>query len=244
MIERRLHRARDAATVARTLQAGLAPPVVPHVPGLRLHTRYQSSGMGEVGGDWYDVLKLPDDSIAVVIGDVAGRGISAATTMAQLCHAARAYLFEDTSPGSVLTRLSALAEWALPGEVATALVAVLPSGEDRAVIASAGHLPPLLLHDGAAVHLAPPRGPALGIAAAARAEETFHFPPGSALVLYTDGLVERRGEGIDEGLQRLAHVALEATGDDAICDLLMASLPDQPSDDDLALVMVRREQEI
>ena len=229
--------------VARSLQAGLSPEAVATIEGFTVQTRYRSGGPGDVGGDWYDVVAVDDAGVMLVIGDIAGRGIDAAVSMAKLRYAALAYLFEDQSPGSVLTRMSRLTPWALPGEVATVALAWLPSGRDDFLLASAGHPPPLMLDGADTAFLAPPRGPALGLQPATYAEQTHSLPPGAALVLYTDGLVERRGEPIDAGLQRLARTAAEAGDDAEVCDRIVSVLPDRPGGDDLALVMVRRNKE-
>ena len=229
--------------VARSLQAGLSPAAVAAIDGFTVQTRYRTGGPGEVGGDWYDVVAVGDAGVMLVIGDIAGHGINAAVSMAKVRYAALAYLYEDQSPGSVLTRMSRLTPWALPGEVATVALVWLPSGGDDFLIASAGHPPPLMLDGTEAAFLAPPRGPALGLQQATYTEQTSPLPPGAALLLYTDGLVERRGEPIDAGLERLARTATQGGDDGEVCDRIVSVLPDRPGGDDLALVMVRRNKE-
>lgn len=233
--------ARQNAAVARTLQEGLAPRELPAVPGLTVSAGYRASGLDDVGGDWYDLLDLPTDNVALVLGDVAGHGITAAVTMGHLRHAARAYLLEDHNPATALGRLNRLALWILPGEIATAVIAVLPRDGGPVALCTAGHPPPLLLDGGAATYLDLPRGPALGVTEGAAYSVGAHdLSPTGMLVLFTDGLVERRGESIDDGLERL-RLRAEAHGPgDDLCDVLMAAIPQESSDDDMAVVSVRR----
>ena len=201
--------------------------------------RYRAGGGAEVGGDWYDVVDLPAGGVALVVGDVAGHGVTAATTMGHLQHAVRAYLLDEDSPSSLLCRLNRLTQWALPGEVASAIVVMLDANHERARIASAGHLPPLLLAAGGATYIDVENGPALGVAPNAVYAETEHTMDGTTMLLFTDGLVERRGESIDVGLSRLAEISAQAA-EDGLLDHLLAHVPDPSGNDDLAVVAVRR----
>lgn len=225
--------------VARILQEGLAPRAVPVLDGLEVAARYRAGGGADVGGDWYDVLDLPGAGVAVVVGDVAGHGVTAATTMGHLQHALRAYALEDDSPGAILRRLNRLTQWALPGEVATAIVVVLDPDNERARIASAGHLPPLLIADGGTAYVDLDNGPALGVTAEAVYAEVEQAMGDATMLLFTDGLVERRGESIDVGLERLARSSAGATRDQLL-DVLLSAVPDPDGTDDLAVVAVRR----
>ena len=202
-------------------------------------TRYRAGGGADVGGDWHDVLDLPAGGVAVVVGDVAGHGVTAATTMGHLQHATRAYLLDETSPSAILGRLNRLTQWALPGEIASAIVVVLDSNNERARIASAGHLPPLLVAPGAASYLDLDNGPALGLTPDAAYAEAEHEMDDATLLLFTDGLVERRGESIDVGLARLAAVSAQAPQADLL-EHLLHHVPDPSGNDDLAVVAVRR----
>lgn len=230
----------EAADVARMLQKGLAPEVVDNVTGMSVQARYRAGGLGDVGGDWYDVLELPGGGAAVVIGDVAGHGITAATTMAHLRHSARAYLLEERSPGAVLDRLNRLTSWLLAGEIATAIVAIFDTGRDDVRIASGGHLPPLAVSGPAADFVALQGGPALGVSAAATYADTTHPLDGAALLFFTDGLVERRGETIDAGLARLAEATARRAGSDDLLDQLIDEMLPSQIEDDLAVLLVRR----
>jgi two-component system, chemotaxis family, sensor kinase Cph1 len=177
--------------------------------------------------------------VALVVGDVAGHGASAATTMTHLQHALRAYVLEDDSPVTILCRLNRLAHWMLPGEVATAIVVILDPGNERARIASAGHVPPLLIGSGTATYIDLDNGPALGVATDPVYTEAVVVMDDSTMLLFSDGLVERRGESIDVGLSRLAEVSTRAPLD-ALLDTLVADVPDPESDDDVTVVAVRR----
>lgn len=227
--------------VARTLQRGLGPSEIPPLEDLTVAAHYRSGGQGDVGGDWYDLLDLPDDGVAVVVGDVAGHGVPAATTMGHLRHAARAYLLEDSDPATTLARMNRLAQWVLPGEIATLVIAVVPTHGAQIHLSTAGHPPPLLLVAGRGEFIDLPRGPALGVSDTPTYVTTTHpFGSEAMLVLYTDGLVERRGESIDAGLERLRSDATGHGPVDDLCERLVAAVPAGPHDDDLAVVTVRR----
>jgi serine phosphatase RsbU (regulator of sigma subunit) len=231
----------EELAVARILQRGLAPDAVPNLEGMTVTARYSTGGIGEVGGDWYDVLCPPGDGVAIVIGDVAGQGIGAAASMGQLRHGARAYLLEDQSPAAVLTKLNGLIRWLLPKEVATAVVACVGPDRSAVTVASAGHPPVMWLGGRGGEFLDMARGPALGLKAAPDYADTqFSLAPGDGLLLYTDGLVERRGETIDDGLARLAAEVRRTVPDPALLDRLIDSVPGASAGDDLAVLAVLR----
>lgn len=231
----------DAADIARILQRGLLPTAIPEIAGLLIAARYHTGGSGEVGGDWFDVLALPHGHVACVIGDVAGHGTGAAATMAQLRYAVRAYLLTEQRPGPVLEKLNRLAEWALPGEVATTMIAMFDAAGEEVRIAAAGHLPPLLTAPGRTEYVAIDAGPALGLNPDAEfTEAVTTVQEGQILVLFTDGLVERRGEPIDDGLARLAR-ACDEEHDGELIDHLVATVPPPEGDDDLAVLTICRD---
>ena len=238
-----LQGSQSALDVARTLQRGLIPDAVPYVAGLQVASRYIIGGEGDVGGDWFDLLDLPGAGVAVVIGDVAGHGISAATTMGELRHAVRAYLLDDDQPASVLGKASRLTEWLLPGELATCLIAIFDRDSDRVRMASAGHLPPLLLAGGRAEYVELDNGAALGVRPDAAYVESSHRLGDATLLLYTDGLVERRGESIDDGLARLADACRRYESEEDFVDRLIREVPAAAGGDDLAVVAVRRKED-
>jgi phosphoserine phosphatase RsbU/P len=231
-----------AATSA--LQHSLVPTGLPAVGGLEMAARYVP-GTGKVGGDWYDVFTLPSGEVCAVIGDVAGTGLNAAVIMGRLRSALRAYALETTDPADVLDRLDRKIRHFEPDAMATVLYAMFSPSLDQVRVCSAGHLPPLLARPGQ------PAGPAgvapdllIGVSSHKRRRvSTLGFPPGAVLCLYTDGLVERRDQPIDEGIARLS-AAVTATDPQAGCAAVMAAMADYSThNDDVALLMIRRKPE-
>jgi serine phosphatase RsbU (regulator of sigma subunit) len=211
------------------------------VPGLEVAVRYVAATDGvSVGGDWYDVIDLGDGCVGIAVGDVVGHDIAASTTMGQVRSALRAFACEDSSnPGSVMTRLDRLFE-RLSLTYATCMLGVVEPGP-RLRWSSAGHPPPLLVRDGRPMFLDGGAGVMLGVGGA-QAEATIALEDGDFLVLYTDGLVERRGENLEDGLNRLALAAsrIDAHDAEALCDsLLDAVLPQTSRDDDVAMLVAR-----
>ncbi len=231
--------------IAATLQEDLMPDTLPDVPGVSIAAHFRSGGRGtQVGGDWYDALALPGGRLGIVIGDVAGRGVAAAARMGELRAVARAYALEGHSPGEVARRLNAyqLAQGA--ETMATLCYAVAEPASGRLRYVSAGHMPPLLaLPDGTTRYLEQ-GGPPLGVLDVCRyTEHVVAFPAGSLLTVYTDGLVERRGEILDVGLERLRSAVADAGGDPrgARAAALVACLDGDDGDDDVTAVFVRAE---
>jgi anti-anti-sigma factor len=228
---------------AETLQRSLLPDRLPIIPGVEFASRYLPGGAGlEVGGDWYDVFTLPHGRLGLTIGDVVGKGLAAAATMGQLRTALRAYAIETDSPAAVLQRLSRLVAEFDAAQMATLIYAVLDPDDRTLSFASAGHPPPLLIGpDGPATYLMEGRSPPLGVTSATQAEATITIRPGSTLVLYTDGLIERRRGSISESMEAL-RTATEGHREnlDSLCDERVLQPPrPESSDDDVALLMVR-----
>jgi PAS domain S-box-containing protein len=227
---------------ADVLQRSFVPERLPEIPGVRLAARFVPGGTGvDVGGDWYDVLELDGGKIGVAIGDVAGRGIQAASLMGQLRNALRAYAFEAHPPAAVLEHLNRLS-WRREGVVmATVIYLVLDPSSGSLRFVSAGHLPPLqATPDGSSAYLEKGRSLPLGVAAATSyTEAEYVLPPGATLLLYTDGLIEKRSAPIDDGLAQLARCVGEGCEDDleALCDRLLATVPG--GEDDVALLALR-----
>ena len=227
---------------ADVLQRSFVPERLPEIPGLQVAARFEPGGTGvDVGGDWYDVLELDGGKVGVAIGDVAGRGIQAASLMSQLRNALRAYAFEQHPPAAALEHLNRLA-WRREGIVmATLIYLVLDPGSGVIRLASAGHLPPLQAkRDGATVYLKEGRSLPLGVGREMPYKEAeYVLEPGSTLLLYTDGLIEKRSTPIDDGLEQLARAVRRGPGDDleALCDRLLASV--SGSQDDVALLALR-----
>ncbi len=228
---------------SHTLQANLLPPEPPQLAGLRLAVRYLAATYGvEVGGDFYDVVRLPDEQIALAVGDVVGHDITAAATMGQLNSVYRALLVDRPAPSAMIDRLQA--SWSLLGlqRMATALFGTLDPRTGQVRLASAGHLPPLLLQDGHAEFLPVVPSRMLGAPPAPAVEWSGVLPPGATLVLFTDGLVESRSADIDEGLAHLltAAVAAGTSDPDELCDRLLAELTGVHRADDIALLALTR----
>lgn len=229
--------------IAETLQRSLLPERLPEIPGVALAGRYLPGAAGlEVGGDWYDVFLLADGRVGLTIGDVVGRGLGAAAAMGQLRTAIRAYALETTSPAAVLERLGRLVQELDAPQMATLVYAVLDPETGRLCFASAGHPPPLLAApDGAARYLEEGRSPPLGVAGGAPQEAVVVLEPGSTLLLYTDGLVEKRGGSIEDGMEALREAVAGHSGEfDSLCDewMLQALRPEAPADD-VALLALR-----
>jgi phosphoserine phosphatase RsbU/P len=226
---------------ALALQRGLLPTRLPSVPGIDLAARYVPGQDAGVGGDWYDVFLLPDGSLGIVVGDVAGRGLPAAVVMGRLRSALRAYALEHSDPAQVLMRLDRKIHHFEAGSLATAVYATIPPDRDRALISNAGHLPPVLAVPGhqAEAQDVDPDLP-LGIGAdAPRRTIAIELPTESLLVLFTDGLVERRREPIADGIQQLLALVKPMPAEEA-CQAIMAGMDATHASDDIALLTLRR----
>ncbi|MFD3543802.1 SpoIIE family protein phosphatase [Streptomyces sp. NPDC058662] len=234
-------RQREAAV---TLQRSLLPQELEQPDDLIVAATYQPGGTeAAVGGDWYDVITLGAGRTALVIGDVMGRGVRAAAVMGQLRTAVRAYARLDLPPHEVLQLLDGLAAEIDASQIATCVYAVHDPNEGLLAYASAGHLPILVRdEDGTVRRAADPTGPPLGTGGWLHTSGTIALGPGSTAVLYTDGLVERRGEDIDEGVDALERALSGAQGTPAvICDRLMRALGvDADHDDDVAVMVLQQ----
>ncbi|WP_424919003.1 ATP-binding SpoIIE family protein phosphatase [Streptomyces sp. wa1064] len=228
---------------AVTLQRSLLPQELEQPDDLRIAATYQPGGTdAAVGGDWYDVITLGAGRTALVIGDVMGRGVRAAAVMGQLRTAVRAYARLDLPPHEVIQLLDVLAAEIDASQIATCVYAVHDPNEGHLVYASAGHLPILVRDEDGTVHrAADPTGPPLGTGGWVHTSGTIALPPGSTAVLYTDGLVERRSEDIDEGVASLARALSGAKGSpQVVCDRLIRSLGvTAEHDDDVAVLVVQ-----
>ncbi|MFF0429882.1 MULTISPECIES: SpoIIE family protein phosphatase [unclassified Streptomyces] len=228
---------------AVTLQRSLLPQELEQPDDLRIAATYQP-GVADaaVGGDWYDVITLGAGRTALVIGDVMGRGVRAAAVMGQLRTAVRAYARLDLPPHEVLQLLDGLAAEIDASQIATCVYAIHDPNEGKLVYASAGHLPILVRdEDGTVRRAEDPTGPPLGTGGWLHASGSIALPPGSTAVLYTDGLVERRREDIDEGVAALARALSGASGTpQVVCDRLLRALGvTAEHDDDVAVLVVQ-----
>ena len=228
--------------VAETLQRSMLPEQA-DVDGLDVWTYYApSSAHAQVGGDWFDVLELDTDVVGVVIGDVVGHDIEAAASMGQLRSVVRTYAFEVRTPGLVLERVDQLvAGMRIPRPAALVLTTLTRAdGTWRLAYSRAGHLPALLVRDGHVTELDEAGGRLIGISVGLRTTTEVALLPGDVLVLYTDGLIERRARTLRAGLAALREAAGSVTATDAagIGEDLLARLADNP-EDDVAVVVVR-----
>ncbi|MBX9361842.1 PP2C family protein-serine/threonine phosphatase [Streptomyces massasporeus] len=240
---RRFEHNRD---IAETLQRALLTDL-PTTPGLSLAARYLPATHGlNIGGDWYDAFPQRDGGLITVIGDVTGHGLHAAVMMSQLRTALRAYAVDGDSPGRLLTRLHRFLHHLQPDLYATAVIARFHPDEPTLTWAAAGHPPPVLrLPDGTVRTLDAKPGAMLGIPLTQEiADHTEQLEPGSTLALYTDGLVERRAQGIDPGIERLAtalggfrSAELGADLEGSADRLLHPLLSDSERDDDVCLLL-------
>jgi serine phosphatase RsbU (regulator of sigma subunit)/anti-sigma regulatory factor (Ser/Thr protein kinase) len=231
-------------TVAETLQRSVLPTSLPRVLGVELAARYlPGSAELDVGGDWFDAMQLPDGKLGLVVGDVVGKGVQAAATMAQLRNATRAFSLERLKPASVLVRLNRLADEMLDTSFATLAYLWLDPVTRVCRMSSAGHPPPLVaMPDGRVELLEKVRGLPLGTGMQARyRQETIELPAGSVVLLYTDGLVERRGRSIDDGLELLRSEVEYAPKDpDRLLEhILTYVVGSGERGDDIALLAVR-----
>ncbi|MFF7632613.1 SpoIIE family protein phosphatase [Kitasatospora sp. NPDC008050] len=248
---------------ALILQRSLLPPGNPEASGLEIACRYRPSNNNtEVGGDWFDVIPLPGNRTALVIGDVMGRGLRAAVAMGQLRTAVRTLAMLDLEPAEVLGSLDEIARGlgdpgpgSMPGYgsqrtgdndapevyLATCVYAVYDAVTRRCVFANAGHLPPALLSPGEPARMLDvPPGLPLGVGGEPFEEVTLTIPDGALLGLYTDGLVESRKHQLDEGLQAF-RIALEngAPVLETLCDEVLNELDPHHGEDDIALLLAR-----
>lgn len=227
---------------ARHLQRRLLPQALPEISELELAARYlPASSDAGVGGDWYDVITLPDGRVGVAIGDVVGKGAPAAAYMGELRSALRAYALEGAGPGEALARLGRFVDLQR-GQMATLVYAIVDPSDSRIYIARAGHPYPLLVHpERGAIYLTGASGPPLGIGELDNfTEQEASFEVGSTLLLYTDGLLERRGKQITESESTLAEIAhASRSHPETLCDnVVRRFLRGLRSEDDVALLAV------
>ncbi|MFG2606530.1 SpoIIE family protein phosphatase [Streptomyces sp. NPDC048514] len=228
-------------SAAETLQRSLLPQLSPRHPGLEVAARYRpAQAFSEVGGDWYDVIPLDGDRTALTVGDVMGSGIPAATAMGRLRTATSTLADLDLDPVRILTHLDKITH-GLDPYIATCVYAVYDPHHGRLHVASAGHLPPVLVRaDGRPELLDLPTGTPLGVGGVPFEAATLDLDPGDQLVLYTDGLVETRDDPIDERLDELLRL-LSAPYDsvEKTCDRLLQALRHPADHDDVALLIAR-----
>ena len=239
----------DAHLAALALQRSLLPAAPPAIKGLDIAVRYLPAE-GDLGGDWYDIFTLPSGAVGLVMGDVEGHGLRSAVAMGRLRSALRAYALDYEDPAEVLYRLDRTMCYFESDISATVVYAVTYPPFDLVTMCNAGHPAPLIAHPGQplAAVASVSAGLLLGLnPEQKRHSETIALPPGAALALYTDGLVERRHvsqQHPDPDVERLTLVRRAfAAGDNAetACSRIIArGLGDDSVEDDVALVVVRR----
>lgn len=231
---------------ALTLQRSLLPAAVPCTEELGVAVRYVAGAADtEVGGDWYDVIALGAGRLALVIGDVMGRGVPAAAVMGQLRTAVRTCARLDLRPVEVLDVLDGLVAELGEEQIATCVYGVFDPHTRELQLASAGHLPPVLRTAGGGVELVAVEASApLGVGDAPR-QTSVRLPPGSVLALFTDGLVERRDRPLDDRLAELSRVVAAGPEDlEQLADAVMAGMTGGVSEDDVALLLVQVPQDV
>jgi serine phosphatase RsbU (regulator of sigma subunit) len=230
----------DQRSVAQTLQHSLLPAESPTFPGLEFAVRYEPGVDGvDIGGDWYDVVDVGDGRLMLVVGDVSGRGLQAATVMASLRYAIRAYAAQGDAPEVILYKLAKLIDVRRDRHFATVLCGLVDVAERRVAFANAGHPNPLLITEAGAQFIRTEVGAPVGVANRMSPATTVSIPDDAVLLAYTDGLFERRGESPDVGLERLREAAGGYSSLDELLDGLLRKLTPDGGNDDTAILAVR-----
>ena len=240
----------DEHALAAVLQRAIMPTTAAVIPGLEIGASYRQAGTTrQIGGDWYDAMALPGNRAYLAVGDVIGHGLTAAEDMTQLRNAGRTLAIVGYQPASILEELARVTDWATSGKFATAAAAIIEPDVSVVTYATAGH-PPILIRRAktGTVEIPPPaEGPALCLPG----DQDFPqytqgqtaFDADDIMLMYTDGLIERRGEDLEEGIARVAE-RLQAWQPGAplgsFCDELIASLGAEPQLDDMCVLAVSR----
>ena len=231
----------EQRTIAETLQQALLPQTLPEIEGMDVAARYLPGSGMDIGGDWYDLVVLDKDRFVFIVGDVSGRGVTAAAVMGSLRFSSRGFALEGHSPAEILTQLRKTLDLKTDGHFATVLCGLVDVRRHEVTLANAGHLPPLLVsRDGPEVLVASPAAP-IGVATDDGAHPlVVSVEARSTLVAFTDGLVERRGEDLDEGLRRLERAAAQPSNtlDEQLGSIVTDMTLDAPQDD-VALIGFR-----
>jgi serine phosphatase RsbU (regulator of sigma subunit)/integral membrane sensor domain MASE1 len=240
----------DEHAIAAVLQRAIMPAAAAVIPGLEIGASYRQAGTTQqIGGDWYDAMALPGQRAYLAVGDVVGHGLTAAEDMTQLRNAGRTLAIVGYQPASLLEELARVTDWATSGKFATVAAAIIEPDVSVVTYATAGH-PPILIRRAktGTVEIPPPaEGPALCLPGGQDFPQYTQgqtgFDVGDIMLMYTDGLIERRGEDLDEGITRVAE-RLQAWQPGAplgsLCDELIASLGAEPQLDDMCVLAVSR----
>ncbi len=236
-------RYRDEAATATALQQSMLPARPPRLAGVEIAHRYLPSTKDtQVGGDWFDAIPLPGSRVALVVGDVMGHGIRSAAVMGRLRTSVQTLAALDLPPEQVLRHLDDIAQRLADDQLATCVYAVYDPVARSCLIASAGHIPPVLVHrDGQAELLdSLPAGAPIGVGGVPFEPMEVPAADGDLLVLCTDGLVEMRGQDIGSGLAALCeNAAVPGATPDELCEILLRKLHTQDREDDVALLIAR-----
>lgn len=223
-------------SVAEALSAALAPPPVVEDGAIPAAARYRAAGVGDIGGDWYDVVTSPHGTQIYIIGDVVGRGLAAVATMAQLRQSLRMLLLEGHDPADALGKLSAVASIETMALCSTVCCAEIDADSRAVRLTSAGHLPPVVVGPDRAELVDLPVGPPLGVGAGPPSR-SITLGPDECLVMFTDGVIERRDRHIDDSLR---HVCTVLATTPPIVDVIADTLLDhaQHADDDATILAI------
>ena len=223
------------------LERSLLPATLPNCPGLEFATRYVPAAARTVGGDWYDVFTMPSGQLWIVVGDVAGHGLEAAVVMGRIRSALRAYTMLELPPEEVLDLVDRKVNHFEIGTIATVVCAVSTPPYDTLRIALAGHPPPVVAAPGipASFVEGPPTPPIGTYVDVRRRATTITLAPASVVVFYTDGLIERRGESLDDGLDRLRNAIVPGQPNVVAREIMRRLIGARIVEDDIAVVVVR-----
>lgn len=232
---------RQQRSVATALQQALLPKALPDIAGVELAARYIPSTSGaDIGGDWYSVVPVAPHRFVFVVGDVSGHGIDAASVMGSLRYTTRTLARLGFSPAEILDRANAEINISTDDHFATVLIGSIDLMRSEMTLASAGHMPPLVLDSGESTFVDLPIGSPLGIETRPHESLTMTFAPGTTLIAFTDGLVEHRRRSIDDGLRTLAEAASQdAPTADGLLSAVVAALSSDGNEDDIAVLAVR-----
>jgi hypothetical protein len=230
-------------SATRLLERSLLPSRLPTCDGLEFAARYAAAETHTVGGDWYDLFTLPSGQLWIVVGDVAGHGLRAAVVMGRIRSALRAFTLIDAPPHRVLDLVDTKVSHFEMGTMATIACAVINPPYDMMTVAVAGHPPPAMMAPGQAASLIDVvRSPPVGLQISkARRSSTVALTPGAVVAFYTDGLIERRGESLDVGFDRLLDAISPGPADTIAGTIMRRVIGRTVPSDDVALVVVRRE---
>ena len=233
----------ETLEAAERLQHAVLPELPEEIPGWEVATYYSPSGRTEVGGDFFDVIPQPDGRLVVFVGDVMGRGVRAAASMAQMRAAIRAYVAVDADPIHVLRLMDGLFKAYEIGQLVTIVYLVADAARGQVSMMNAGHPPPVVLRaNGSVVQLRSTGNPPLGTGEEDREVTTFLLGAGDLLLAFTDGLIERRDEDIDVGQLRVVE-AVSGLADGPLperLEQLVTTISDHTRSDDVAALALRR----